>query len=272
MYCLQEWAKDNDFELEGKTALVQGYGKVGAHAAMILSRLGVSIVGVGDYTGYRLNLEGFNAHRLADYVKKHGSIKDYDSGEPCTRADFFAAKADILIPAALHNQIGETEAKALNARVILEGANGPVMADGDAILRERGIDVVPDILANAGGVTVSYYEWVQNGRQESWDLEEVDERLERAMRRAYRRVVEFATRARLHDARSGVCAGVQPAGRRVQAALDLSVAAPAARPAQRPVALRRRAAHTTRERSPRRPGCNPRRPESRAGLGVARAV
>jgi glutamate dehydrogenase (NAD(P)+) len=193
VYCLQEWAKDNDFELEGKTALVQGYGKVGAHAAMILSRLGVSIVGVGDYTGYRLNLEGFNAHRLADYVKKHGSIKDYDSGEPCTRADFFAAKADILIPAALHNQIGEAEAKALNARVILEGANGPVMADGDAILRERGIDVVPDILANAGGVTVSYYEWVQNGRQESWDLEEVDTRLERAMRRAYRRVVEFAT-------------------------------------------------------------------------------
>src|SRR3954452_2117348 len=92
VYCLQEWAHDNDVELEGKTALVQGYGKVGAHAAMILARLGVSIVGVGDYTGYRLNLEGFNAHRLADYVKKHGSIKDYDSGEPCTRADFFAAK------------------------------------------------------------------------------------------------------------------------------------------------------------------------------------
>ena len=80
---------------------------------MILSRLGVSIVGVGDYTGYRLNPEGFNAHRLADYVKKHGSIKDYDSGEPSTRAEFFAAKADIMIPAALHNQIGETEAHAL---------------------------------------------------------------------------------------------------------------------------------------------------------------
>ena len=97
-----------------------------------------------------------------------------------------------LIFAELHNQIGEAEAKILQARVILEGANGPVTADGDVVLRERGIDVVPDILANAGGVTVSYYEWVQNGRQETWDLEEVDERLERAMRRAYRRVVEFA--------------------------------------------------------------------------------
>jgi glutamate dehydrogenase (NAD(P)+) len=192
VHCLTEWAADNDFALEGKTALVQGYGKVGAHAAAILSKLGVSVVGVGDYTGYRVNPEGFNAHRLADYVKKNGSIKDYDSGDPCTRAEFFAARADIMIPAALHNQIGEAEARALQARVILEGANGPVMDEAEGVLRERGIDVIPDILANAGGVTVSYYEWVQNGRQESWDLEEVDERLERAMKRTYRRVVEFA--------------------------------------------------------------------------------
>jgi glutamate dehydrogenase (NAD(P)+) len=97
-----------------------------------------------------------------------------------------------MIPAALHNQIDVAEARACQARVILEGANGPVTAEGDAILRDRGIDVVPDILANAGGVTVSYYEWVQNGRQETWELDEVDDRLERAMRRTYRRVVEFS--------------------------------------------------------------------------------
>jgi glutamate dehydrogenase (NAD(P)+) len=192
VHCLTEWARDNDFELEGKTALIQGYGKVGAHAAMILAKLGVSVVGVGDHTGYRVNPEGFNAHRLADYVKKHGSIKDYDSGDPCTRAEFFAARADILIPAALHNQVGEAEARVLQAKVVLEGANGPVMADGEIVLRERGIDVIPDILANAGGVTVSYYEWVQNGRQEQWELEEVDARLEKAMKRIYRRVVELA--------------------------------------------------------------------------------
>jgi len=192
VHCLTEWARDNDVDLEGKTALIQGYGKVGAHAGMLLAKLGVSIVGVGDYTGYRLNPEGFNAHRLAEYVKKHGSIKDYDSGDPCTRAEFFAAKADIMIPAALHNQIGAGEAKTLQTRVVLEGANGPVMAEGDVILKERGIDVVPDILANAGGVTVSYYEWVQNGRQERWELSEVDERLEKAMRRTYRHVVEFS--------------------------------------------------------------------------------
>ncbi|HMI93229.1 MAG TPA: Glu/Leu/Phe/Val dehydrogenase [Polyangiales bacterium] len=192
VHCLIEWARDNDFALEGKSALLQGFGKVGAHAAAILSKLGVSIVGVGDHSGYRLNPEGFNAHRLGDYVKKHGSIKDYAGGEACGRPDFFAAKADILIPAALHNQIGELEARACQAQVVLEGANGPIMPEGDEVLRDRGIDVVPDILANAGGVTVSYYEWVQNGRQETWDLEEVDLRLERAMRTAYRRVFEFS--------------------------------------------------------------------------------
>jgi glutamate dehydrogenase (NAD(P)+) len=192
VHCLTEWASDNDFDLEGKTALVQGYGKVGSHAAMILSKLGVSIVGVGDHTGYRVNPEGFNSHRLTDYVKKHGSIKDYDSGDPCTRSEFFGAKADIMIPAALHNQIGASEASVLQVRVVLEGANGPTMEDGESVLREREIDVIPDILANAGGVTVSYYEWVQNGRQERWDLEEVDMRLEKAMKRSYRRVVELA--------------------------------------------------------------------------------
>jgi glutamate dehydrogenase (NAD(P)+) len=192
VHCLTEWARDHDFDLEGKTALVQGYGKVGAHAAMILSKLGVSVVGVGDHTGYRVNPEGFNAHRLADYVKKHGSIKDYDSGDPCTRTEFFAAKADIMIPAALHNQIGASEASVMQVRVVLEGANGPTMEDGERVLQQREIDVIPDILANAGGVTVSYYEWVQNGRQERWDLEEVDARLEKAMKRSYRRVVELA--------------------------------------------------------------------------------
>jgi glutamate dehydrogenase (NAD(P)+) len=190
--CLTEWAQEHGVELEGKTALVQGYGKVGAHAALILGKLGVSVVGVGDHTGYRLNPEGFNEHRLADFVKKQGALDRYQGGAPCSRAEFFSTKADILIPAALHNQIGELEARSLQVKVVVEGANGPVMTEGDAVLQERGIDVIPDVLANAGGVTVSYYEWVQNGRHERWDLEEVDGRLDKAMRRAYRRCRDFA--------------------------------------------------------------------------------
>jgi glutamate dehydrogenase (NAD(P)+) len=192
VHCIVQWAQDNNISLEGRTALIQGYGKVGASAALILSKLGVSVVGVGDHSGYRLNPEGFNAHRLSDYVKKHGSMAGYMAGEECDRATFFEQEADILIPAALQNQIGEGEARKLAVKVVVEGANGPVMAEADPILAERGIDVIPDILANAGGVTVSYYEWIQNGRQERWDPEKIDYRLERAMREVYRRVVEMA--------------------------------------------------------------------------------
>ncbi len=192
VHCITEWARARNLPLEGKTALIQGYGKVGSHAALILSKLGVSVVGVGDHSGYRLNPEGFNAHRLADYVKQHGSIEGYASGALCSRDDFFGHSADILIPAALQNQIGEAEARAIDVKLIVEGANGPVMTSAETILQERGIDVVPDILANAGGVTVSYYEWVQNGRQERWEPEKVDYRLDRAMTRAYGRVVERA--------------------------------------------------------------------------------
>ncbi len=192
VHCLTEWARDKGTSLEGKTALVQGYGNVGSHTAMILSRMGVSIVGVGDHTGYLLNPEGFNTHRLADHVKKTGSIQGYTTNHSATRDEFFSQKADIFIPAALQNQIGEREAKLMQVQLVAEGANSPTMPEGEAVLLSRGIDIIPDILANAGGVTVSYYEWVQNGRNESWELEEVETRLEHAMKRAYRRVTNYA--------------------------------------------------------------------------------
>jgi glutamate dehydrogenase/leucine dehydrogenase len=191
VHCVTEWARDKGISLEGKTALVQGYGNVGAHSAMILARLGVSIIGVGDHSGYMLNPEGFNTHRLADHARKHGSIEGYSKNHGASRDEFFAHKADFFIPAALQNQIGEKEANLLQVQLVAEGANSPTTPDGEQILQHRGIDVIPDVLANAGGVTVSYYEWVQNGRNESWDLEEVEMRLDRAMKRAYRRVVDF---------------------------------------------------------------------------------
>jgi glutamate dehydrogenase (NAD(P)+) len=192
IYCLLEWAKDNDFSLEGKTAIVQGFGNVGSHSALILNRLGVSTIAVGDHTGYLYNPEGFNAGKLAAHVKQHGSIASYPSGQPVTREEFFKVKADIFIPAALENQIGADEAKSLQCRVIVEGANGPTSPAGEKVLAEKDITVIPDILANAGGVTVSYYEWVQNKRSESWDLEEVDAKLERRMVRQYHKVMDFA--------------------------------------------------------------------------------
>jgi glutamate dehydrogenase/leucine dehydrogenase len=192
IHCLLEWARDNRFDLEGKTAIIQGFGNVGSHCGALLSKLGVSIVGVGDHSGYLIGPEGFNARKLSDHVKQAGSIAGYNYGQPCSREEFFATKADIFIPAALENQVGPAEAKALQVKLVAEGANGPVSPEGEAILLERGIEVIPDIVANSGGVTVSYYEWVQNKRSETWELEEVDARLQAAMTKAYRRVVTFS--------------------------------------------------------------------------------
>ncbi|MBL8608361.1 MAG: Glu/Leu/Phe/Val dehydrogenase [Myxococcales bacterium] len=191
VFCVVEWAREKNFDLEGSTMTVQGFGNVGSHLAVILSRLGVSTIAVGDHTGYLVNPEGFNAHKLQDHVEKHGSIAGYPGGKAITREEFFATKADIFAPCALENQIGETEANLLNVKLIVEGANGPTNPAGEKILLDRGVDILPDVLANSGGVTVSYYEWVQNKRSESWTEEEVDEKLERAMKRAYKEVSDL---------------------------------------------------------------------------------
>jgi len=192
VHCLVEWAKENRFDLEGKTAIIQGFGNVGSNCAIILNKLGVSTVAVGDHTGYLRNPEGFFPHKLAEHVKKNGSIAGYPHGDQISREDFFAEEADIFIPAALENQVGVEEAQALKVRVIVEGANGPVNPKGEKILEERKIPIIPDVLANSGGVTVSYYEWCQNKRSERWDLEEVDQKLHKAMTEAYHRVYYFA--------------------------------------------------------------------------------
>lgn len=192
IYCIIEWAKENGFELEGKTATIQGFGNVGSNTALLLNKLGCSTIAVGDHSGYLYNPEGFNPHKLAEYVKQNGSIAGYASGQEVSREDFFNIKADIFVPAALENQVGEAEAKALKVRLVAEGANGPLNPAGERILIDRGIDILPDVLANSGGVTVSYFEWVQNKRSETWDLEEVDEKLEKRIVRTYHRVMSFA--------------------------------------------------------------------------------
>jgi glutamate dehydrogenase (NAD(P)+) len=200
IYCLIEWAAENNFVLEGKTMTVQGFGNVGSHTALILAKLGVSTIAVGDHTGYLYNPEGFNAHKLQEYVAKNGSIAGYPNGKSITREEFFAVKSDIFAPCALENQVGEAEAKTLECKLVLEGANGPCSPAGEKILLEKGTVILPDVLANSGGVTVSYYEWTQNKRSESWTEEEVDEKLEKTMKRAYKEVADFA-RAKKVDLR-----------------------------------------------------------------------
>ncbi len=192
VHCICQWAERQRFDLQGKKMLVQGFGNVGSSTAVLLARMGVSVVGVGDHSGYLHNPEGFNVHRLKQYVEKNGCVAGYPNAQKITRDEFFAIQADIFVPAALENQVGSAEAEALQVRLVAEGANGPCSPEGEAVLKRRGIEILPDVLANAGGVTCSYYEWVQNRRSEQWSLEEVDERLEKAMRDAYDRVERFA--------------------------------------------------------------------------------
>ena len=192
VHCITEWAEDHNFQLGGATMIVQGFGNVGSHTAAILSKLGVSLIAVGDHAGYLYNPEGFNPYKLQEYVKRNRSIDGYPAGKKITREEFFKIKADIFVPAALEGQIGVEEAQALQVRLVGEGANGPCTPEGEKVLLDRGIEILPDTLANSGGVTVSYYEWVQNKRSEQWSLEEVDDKLEKAMKRVYREVVDMA--------------------------------------------------------------------------------
>lgn len=192
VHCVTEWARDRRFDLTGKTVAVQGYGNVGSHTARILSKLGVSLVAAGDYKGYVYNPEGLNPHKLAEHVARTGSVVDYKHSKSISRDDFFAVECDIFVPAALELEIGEKEARSLKAKVVAEGANGPTYPEAEAILLERGVAVLPDILVNSGGVAVSYYEWLQNKRSERWEAEEVEARLEKRMKRTYAMVRDLA--------------------------------------------------------------------------------
>lgn len=185
VFALDEWAEETHFNLDGARFTVQGFGNVGSHAAMILEKAGGILVGVNDHTGSVHNAHGIDATDLAGWVALNGGVAGYARAEECTRDEFFGLHAEIFIPAALEFQLGAHEAELLRCRVVAEGANGPTTPDGERVLASRGIDVLPDILANAGGVVVSYHEWVQNRRSETWGLKEVDTRLKRRMQQAY---------------------------------------------------------------------------------------
>lgn len=190
VHCITEWAKQKKFNLAGSTVIIQGFGNVGSHTAMILSRLGVSLIAAGDHTGYYTHPEGFNPYKLADYIKQHKSLKGYPYGQPIGKEEFFAVKCDLVIPAAMELQLLKKEAENLDCKVVIEAANGPTDLEAEAILEKRQIDIIPDILANSGGVVVSYFEWLQNKRAEVWDIEIVRKELERKMLDAYQRVYE----------------------------------------------------------------------------------
>ena len=192
VYSIQEWANEKGLRLEGSEFIVQGFGNVGSNAALLLNRLGSKLKAVQDHTGSVFNAEGIYPRKLAQWVQENGGVAGYPGAEPIGEDEFWAVSCDICIPAALELQIDGDVARSLDTKVVVEGANGPVTLEGDDVLAERGIEVIPDLMANAGGVVVSYFEWVQNKRSESWQMQEVDSRLHFMMKAAYHEMRGFA--------------------------------------------------------------------------------
>ncbi len=194
VFTIVEWAKDRGVSLDGLTFMVQGFGNVGSWAARLLVNLGAILVAVEDATGGIRNMDGIDPNDLARYAQTHNGIRKYTKADSIDHIMLLKTQADVFIPAALENQITQDTAPWLKVRLVAEGANGPTTPEGDAVLQERNIDLIPDILCNSGGVTVSYFEWLQNKRNEVWELEEVDAKLSKKITSAYRRVGEVAAK------------------------------------------------------------------------------
>ncbi len=193
VYLIERWAGDNGISLDGITYMVQGFGNVGSWTSRIMKTYGSKLVAVEDASGPILNKDGLDPDELTEYVRRNGSISGYPSAEPIDHEGFFSTEAVIFVPAALGNQITGKTALLLKVRLVAEGADGPTDTEGDLILNERGIDVLPDILCNSGGAIVSYFEWLQNKRSEFWDFGEVIGKLKRKMINTYERVSETAS-------------------------------------------------------------------------------
>jgi glutamate dehydrogenase (NAD(P)+) len=195
VFLIKQWAKDNKFNLKGSTYMVQGFGNVGSWAARLMKPEGAKLIAVQDFSGAIINKDGIDPDDLAQYTKGNkGLVGGYPKAKPMDVEKFFATQADIFIPAALENQITAKTAPLLDVKLVAEGANGPTDPEGDAILADKGIDLIPDVLCNAGGVIVSYFEWLQNKRSEKWDLEEVDTKLFKQIVGAYERVKQAASK------------------------------------------------------------------------------
>src|SRR6056297_3410507 len=190
-------------DLRDATVAVQGYGNAGWIAAKLIDEMGADVVAVSDSSGAIHNADGFDPVAVKDFKRETGSVSGYeDADEEFTNEDLLTMDVDLLVPAALENAIDEELAREVSADVIVEAANGPLTPDADDVLTERDVHVVPDILANAGGVTVSYFEWVQNRQRFGWTEERVNEELERVITEAFDTLVDTYESNEVHNLRT----------------------------------------------------------------------
>jgi glutamate dehydrogenase (NAD(P)+) len=185
MLVTREALRELGMPVRGTTVAVQGFGNVGSITAMLLEREGCRVTAIGDRTGAIHNPQGIDVMAAIDYVRRNRDLIGFAGGDAITNEELLTLEVDVLVPAAMENVITSKNAPKLQAKIICEGANGPTTAAADAILEEKGIFVIPDILANAGGVTVSYFEWVQNRGGYYWTEDTVNTRLEEIMTRSF---------------------------------------------------------------------------------------
>ena len=206
VFCLQHWADEVGFDLVGATVSIQGFGNVGSATGRILQVHGARLVAVADHAGAITDEDGIDAFELADWVREHGSVAGFPKAMWIDDEDFWSVPADILVPAALENQVTAANVGRIQARVVVEAANGPTTLEAEKILEQRGIDVLPDILVNAGGVVVSYFEWLQNRSAQRWDLEDVDFKLREILWKACDEVVDIRSELEIASRRDAAYA------------------------------------------------------------------
>lgn len=191
---IKEWANKKNYNLKGKDYIVQGFGNVGYHACEVLSGYGMNLIAVGDHSCYIKSEEGFNIFNLKKHVEEHKSLKNYLHGTEISKEEFFKIKCGIIIPSALELQINKEIATNINCDLVVEAANGPIDNEGESVLYENKIEIIPDILANSGGVLVSYYEWLQNKRDEYWDIKYIQDRFDLQISKTFKKIYSLAVR------------------------------------------------------------------------------
>lgn len=199
-YVMDTWARRNGLHGEDLRVAVQGFGNVGSNAARIARESGARVVAVQDHTGAVANPSGLDVPALVDHARSSARLAGLPGSREISREEFWEVDCDVMIPAALENQLDREAADRIRARVVIEGANGPCTPEGEAVLLARGVEVIPDILANSGGVVASFFEWLQNKNCETWDLEVVDRKLHRILLRAFDRTL-FAAKEYACDLR-----------------------------------------------------------------------
>ncbi|WP_454043110.1 Glu/Leu/Phe/Val family dehydrogenase [Cellulosimicrobium sp. Marseille-Q8652] len=200
---------EEDADLSDVSVAIQGFGKVGSHAAAIFAARGARVVAVSDQYGGVHDPDGLDVRGLLEHVGATGSVVGFERGEAIANDALLALEVDVLVPAAVGGVLDEDSAGRVRARWVVEGANGPTTAEGDRVLAKNGVTVVPDVLANAGGVVVSYFEWVQANQAYWWTAQEIGEKLEHRMQHAYDEVSSFARREELSLRDAALVIGVQ---------------------------------------------------------------